>query len=53
MPLDGGLAHDITHFPADTQRRPISEFEWSRDGKKLAIARTITTNDIVLLRLRP
>ena len=44
QPLDGGLPRQMTHFTD----REIKSFAWSRDGKRLAIARTTTTNDIVL-----
>ena len=46
QPLDGGPPRQITHF----SDRQIASFAWSRDGKRLAVARTTTTNDIVLLR---
>ena len=28
----------------------ITDFAWSRDGKRLAISRSVTTNDIVLFK---
>jgi Tol biopolymer transport system component len=46
QPLDGGPPRQITHF----SDRQVATFAWSRDGKRLAVARTTTTNDIVLLR---
>ena len=46
QPLDGGPPQQITHF----SDRYVASFAWSRDGKRLAVARTTTTNDIVLLR---
>ena len=46
QPLDGGPPRQITHF----SDRYVASFAWSRDGKRLAVARTTTTNDIVLLR---
>jgi Tol biopolymer transport system component len=46
VPLEGGPPHQITHFTD----RVIADFHWSRDGKRLAIARTTTTNDIVLFK---
>jgi eukaryotic-like serine/threonine-protein kinase len=46
QPLDGGQPRQITHFTD----RVIADFHWSRDGKRLAIARTTTTNDIVLFK---
>jgi len=45
MPLDGDPTRPITHF-ADGA---IGSFAWSHDGTRLAIARTTTTNDVVLL----
>jgi hypothetical protein len=50
QPLDGGPSRQLTHFTD----RAIEAFAWSRDGKRLAIARSTTTNDIVLFKgLRP
>jgi Tol biopolymer transport system component len=46
LPLDGGSPRQITRF-ADRQ---ISSYAWSNDGKRLAVMRTTTTNDIVLLK---
>ena len=46
QPLDGGPTRQITHF----SDRRVASFAWSRDGKRLAVARTTTTNDIVLLK---
>ena len=45
-PLAGGPPRQLTHFTD----RTIANFAWSRDGKRLAIARTTTTNDIVLFK---
>ena len=47
QPRDGKPPHQLTHF---TDERPIADFAWSRDGKYLAIARTTTTYDIVLIK---
>jgi hypothetical protein len=47
QPLDGKPPRQLTHF---TDPRPIADFAWSRDGNQLAIARTTTTNDIVLIK---
>jgi len=44
--IDGSPARQLTHF-GDGQ---IDDFAWSRDGKRLAIARSTTTNDIVLFK---
>jgi Tol biopolymer transport system component len=46
QPLDGGAPRQITQF-AD---REIASFAWSRDGSRLAMIRTTTTNDVVLFR---
>jgi Tol biopolymer transport system component len=45
-PLDGSPPRQLTHFTD----RTIANFAWSRDGKRLAIARTTTTDDIVLFK---
>jgi Tol biopolymer transport system component len=45
--LDGGSSYQITHF---TDGRTIGEFAWLHDGKRLAVARATTTNDIVLFK---
>ena len=47
LPIAGGPRRQITHFD-DT--RPIANFAWSRDGKRLAVARATVTNDVVLLK---
>ena len=47
QPLDGTPAHQLTHFP---DGRTIPTFAWSRDGKRLAVARETVTNDIVLFK---
>jgi Tol biopolymer transport system component len=46
VPLDGAAPHQLTHFT----ERDIQDFAWSHDGKRLTVARTTTTNDIVLFR---
>jgi len=46
QPFDGGQPHQLTHFTD----RQIRSFAYSHDGKRLAIARATTTNDIVLLK---
>ena len=43
--LDGGPPRQLTRF---TDPRPIRSFAWSRDGQRLAIARTTVIDDIVL-----
>jgi Tol biopolymer transport system component len=47
QPLDGKPPHQLTHF---TDGRAIVDFAWSRDGKRLAVARSTTSNDIVLFK---
>ena len=46
QPLDGSPGRQLTNF--STER--IAEFEWSPDGKTLAVVRTHNTSDVVLLR---
>jgi Tol biopolymer transport system component len=46
QPLDGTPARQLTHFTD----RAISDFAWSRDGSRLAVARSTATNDIVLFK---
>jgi eukaryotic-like serine/threonine-protein kinase len=46
QPLDGGPSHQLTHF---TSTDPIVAFEWSPDGKKLAVQRSQRMSDVVLL----
>jgi Tol biopolymer transport system component/predicted Ser/Thr protein kinase len=46
LPLDGGDPVQLTHFEADY----IQGYSWSSDGKRLALSRGRTTQDIVLLK---
>jgi serine/threonine protein kinase/Tol biopolymer transport system component len=46
QPLDGSPGRQITNFTSET----ISQFQWSPDGKTLAVARVQNTSDVVLLR---
>jgi len=46
VPWDGSSPHPLTRFT----ERSIQDFAWSHDGKRLAVARTTTTNDIVLVK---
>jgi serine/threonine protein kinase/Tol biopolymer transport system component len=46
QPLDGTPGHQITNFTSEH----IAKFEWSPDGKTLAVARAQNTSDVVLLR---
>jgi hypothetical protein len=45
--LDGKPPRQLTHFSDDRQ---LADAAWSRDGKRLAIARTTQTADIVLFK---
>ena len=47
QPLAGGPPYRVVHF---TDRNSVSDFAWSRDGKRLAVARQANSGDIVLLR---
>jgi Tol biopolymer transport system component len=50
-PLDMKPPRQITHFTDDAQ---IADASWSRDGKRLAVSRTTSMNDIVLIKgLKP
>ena len=46
LPIGGGKAVQLTQF----NDHSIPAFAWSRDGKQLAMARSKTTNDVVLMR---
>ena len=48
QPLDGRAPRQLTHFPADGLQ--IWDFDWSADGKRLAVARARISSDIVLFR---
>ena len=48
QPLNGGPPRPLTQFPADGNE--IWDFDWSADGKRLAVARARMTSDIVLFR---
>jgi serine/threonine protein kinase/Tol biopolymer transport system component len=52
MPVDGGEPHELTHFGDGAPDGEIVNFAWSNDGE-LAVARMTTSNDVVLLRLKP
>ena len=45
QPLDGGKPVQLTDFKSDR----ILSFDWSRDGKQLALGRGTKTNDVVLI----
>jgi phosphopantetheinyl transferase len=42
-PLDAGRPHFA-------DGRTITDFSWSHDGTRLAVARSVTTNDILLFQ---
>jgi Tol biopolymer transport system component len=48
QPIDGRAPRQLTAFPDDN--KSISYFAWSPDGTQLAVARAITTSDVVLLK---
>ena len=48
-PLVRGVQpRQLTHFPPDGHE--IWDFDWSADGRRLAVARGKTSTDIVLMR---
>jgi hypothetical protein len=44
LPLDGGPVRPLTDFPADR----IVSFDWSRDGRRLALSRGRSMRDVVM-----
>ena len=46
QPVDGGLPEQLTDFTSDQ----IFGFDWTQDGKQLAMARGNVTRDVILLR---
>ena len=46
VPVAGGTPTQLTHF----DDRSIVDFDWSPDGRQLVVARTLETNDIVVLK---
>jgi Tol biopolymer transport system component len=46
LPLDGRTPQQLTRFTDGD----VQSFAWSRDGTRLAVIRSTTTNDIVLLQ---
>ena len=50
QPLDGSAPYKFTQFPADGRR--IWDFDWSADGKRIAVARAAVSTNIVQLRRR-
>jgi serine/threonine protein kinase/Tol biopolymer transport system component len=49
MPLDGGKPVQLTHFTAGSGATNMDYYALSRDGKRLAVTRTNSTNSLVLL----
>jgi Tol biopolymer transport system component len=45
LPPDGGPPAQVTDFKTDF----ISAFDWSRDGRRLALSRGSQTSDVVLI----
>jgi Tol biopolymer transport system component/tRNA A-37 threonylcarbamoyl transferase component Bud32 len=48
-PLDGSKGRQLTNLASGK----ITRFAWSPDGKRLAVARSHSTSDVVLLRTSP
>jgi eukaryotic-like serine/threonine-protein kinase len=46
QPLDGGAGHQITNFPS----LKIYSYQWSPDGKSLALVRGDSPSDLVLIQ---
>jgi Tol biopolymer transport system component len=45
QPIDGGSPKQLTNFTSDR----VFWFDWSHDGKQLALARGNQTSDVVLI----
>ena len=45
QPLDGSPGRQVTDLTSEN----ISQFQWSPDGKTLAVARVHDTSDVVML----
>jgi serine/threonine protein kinase len=50
QPLDGSPARQLTDFKPDSPFNSISNFDWSRDGTRLAIVRKSHSSDAVLMK---
>jgi hypothetical protein len=50
MPVEGGTAHKIATVGGRGPGRAVRAFDWSSDGKRLALLHALQTEDIVLLR---
>ena len=46
QPVDGGPRKQITNFSSDL----IFDYDWSPDGKRLALARGHQLSDVILIR---
>ena len=46
LPLDGGRARQLTDWKSDR----VFWFAWSRDGRRLAVARGDTFHDVMLVK---
>jgi hypothetical protein len=49
QPLDGGAPQEFSNFKAES----IGSFDWSPDGRRLAIVRASETSDVVLIEAQP
>jgi eukaryotic-like serine/threonine-protein kinase len=49
QPLDGGSPQELSNFKAET----IESFDWSPDGRRVAIVRGTETSDVVLIEVQP
>ena len=47
QPADGSPSRPLSHF---ADKRRITDFAWSADGKRLAVARETVVNDVILIR---
>lgn len=48
QPLDGGPPQELSNFNAES----IESFDWSPDGRRLAIVRATETSDVVLIEAK-
>jgi serine/threonine protein kinase/Tol biopolymer transport system component len=46
LPLDGSKPHPVTNFTS----LEVQDFRWSPDGENLAVLRSTSTSDVILLR---
>jgi eukaryotic-like serine/threonine-protein kinase len=46
QPLEGGPATQLTHFTS----HQIVNFAWSREGRQLALSRSLADNEVVIIR---